>query len=55
MQRSIPIRDPANNIRVFDLSLDSNGNVVIEVKVGKIKVSTPLAAVLSQAEALQMQ
>lgn len=53
--KTVPIRDPVNNIRMFDLVLESNGNVVIEVKVGKLKVVTPLAAVLSQAEALQIQ
>lgn len=55
MQNSIPIRDPVNNIRMFDLTLDNNGNVFIEAKVGKIKVIAPLAMVLSQAEALHIQ
>ena len=51
----IPIRDPVNNLRMFDLALDSDGNVVIELKIGKIKLTTSLAAVLSQAEELNAQ
>lgn len=52
---SVTIRDPNNNLRMFDLALDNNGNVVIEVKVGKLKLIAPLAMVLSQAQALQNQ
>ena len=53
--KTISIRDPVTNIRMFDLTLDSNGNGVIELKIGKLKVTTPLATVLSQAEALHSQ
>ncbi len=53
--QAIPIRDPATNIRMFDLTLDNDGKVFIELKIGKIKLTTPLAAVLSQAEELHSQ
>lgn len=53
--KTISIRDPVNNLRMFDLTLDNDGKVFIELKIGKIKVATPLAAVLSQAEELHAQ
>ena len=53
--QTISIRDPVNNLRMFDLTLDTNGNVIIVLKIGKIKVSTALDDVLTKAVGLQYQ
>ena len=50
---TIPIRDPLNQQRMFDLALDTNGKVIIVTKIGKLKVSTPLSSVINAARKLK--
>lgn len=49
---TIPIRDPMTNQRIFDLAVDSAGEVVIVAKIGKIKATTPLREVIAAAKLL---
>lgn len=49
---TLPIRDPLNHQRMFDLAVDSAGEVVIVTKIGKIKATTPLREVIAAAKLL---
>lgn len=50
---TIPVRDPLNNQRVFDMTIDQTGEVIIITKIGKLKVSTPLRDVIAVAKVLK--
>lgn len=50
---TIPVRDSLNQQRMFDLTVDAYGNVIIIAKLGKIKVSTPLSDVIAIAKTLK--
>lgn len=51
--QTISVRDPLNNQRVFDVTVDHTGEVIIVTKIGKLKVSTPLRDVISIAKVLK--